>query len=71
MTLLPQLPSVSALPHSEKLQLLQWLSKQLTKDEGVTPLVSGIEYPVWSPHDAFEPAADLSAFLEWEKVQGS
>jgi len=67
MTLLQLLPSVSALPHAEKVQLMQWLADQLAKDEGISPIVAGDEYPIWSPYDSYEAAADLSVFLESEK----
>jgi hypothetical protein len=68
MSLRELLPSVSALPHSEKLQLMQWLAEQVTREEGIPVILPDIEYPVWSPYDSFEAAATLSAFLAQEKA---
>jgi hypothetical protein len=67
MTLLQLLPSVSALPHAEKVQLMQWLAEQLAREEGISPFISGEEHAVWSPFDSYEAAADLGRFLEQEK----
>jgi len=68
MSLNQLLPSVQALPHAEKLQLLQWLAVQLANEEGLPLLSPDAEYPVWSPYDAHEAAATLHAFLEQEKA---
>ncbi len=68
MSLSQLLPSVEALPRTEKLQLMQWLAAQLAKEEGVPLLLPEGEYPVWSPYDAHEAAAVLGAFLEQEKA---
>jgi hypothetical protein len=68
MNLRQLLPSVSALSHTEKLQLMQWLAEQVTKEEGIPVVLPAIEYPIWSPYDSFEAAAVLSAFLEQERA---
>jgi len=68
MTLAQLLPSLSALPHSEKLQLMTWLADQLTREEGVSPLISGADYAVWTPYGSYEAAAELDAFLDRKKA---
>lgn len=68
MTLSQLLPSVQELAHSDKLQLMQWLATQLAREEGVDLLSPDAEYPVWSPHDSYEAASVLSAFIESEKA---
>ena len=68
MTLSQLLPSVQELPHTDKLQLMQWLATQLAREEGVALLNSNADYPVWSPHDSYEAAEILSDFLATEKA---
>jgi hypothetical protein len=68
MSLNELLPSVQTLPRSDKLRLLEWLASDLAREEEVALLTSKAEYSVWSPHDAHEAAAALSAFLEREKA---
>ena len=60
MTLSQLLPSVQELPHSDKLQLMQWLATQLAHEEGVATMSPEAEYPVWSPYDSYEAAEILS-----------
>jgi hypothetical protein len=54
-TLNQLLPAISALPHAEKLQLMQWVAEHLTKEEGVETLAVA-DVPVRSPYDSFDAA---------------
>lgn len=63
MSLAELLPSVRALPRSDKFRLMQELLAELAQEEG---LAEG-EYPIWSPCDAHEAAATLLQLLEAER----
>lgn len=65
MSLSELLPSVQALPRSDKFQLVQKLIAELAQEES---LVEG-EYPVWSPYEAHEAAATLMRLLEQDKAK--
>ena len=67
MSLNELLPVVQALPHLDKLRLMQWLAAQVALDEGLSLMPPDIEYPIWSPYNSHEAAATLNAFLEQEK----
>lgn len=68
MSLNELLPSVQEMPHKEKLQLMQWLATELAAGKQALILSPDVDYPVWSPYDAHEAAATLTAFLEQEKA---
>lgn len=63
MSLAELLPSVRALPRSDKFRLVQQLIAELAQEEG---LAEG-DYPVWSPYEAHEAAAVLMALLKQEE----
>ena len=65
MSLAELLPSVQALPRSDKFRLVQELIAELAQEEGLT---EG-EYPIWSPYDAYEAAATLMQLLEEDKAE--
>ena len=57
LTITDLLPLVRQLNRAEKLHLIQVLVSELAQEE--TDLIQpGLEYPVWSPYDAYE-AADI------------
>ena len=57
LTVTDILPLVRQLNRAEKLHLMQVLVSELAQEE--TDLIQpGLEYPVWSPYDAYE-AADI------------
>jgi len=57
LTITDLLPLVRQLNRAEKLHLMQVLVSELAQEE--TDLIQpGLEYPVWSPYDAYE-AADI------------
>jgi hypothetical protein len=66
MSLSELLPSVRALPRSEKYRLVQELIQELSQDEGIA---SG-EYPVWSPYEAHDAAAALIGLIDEDKAKG-
>ena len=66
MSLTELLPSVHALPRSEKFRLLQELVAELAQEESGAAEAE-VEYPVWSPYDAHEAAATLLQLLEQDK----
>ena len=63
MSLTELLPSVQELPQADKLRLMQWLAAQLADEKTVSVLSPKVEYPIWSPCDAYEAASSLSSFL--------
>lgn len=52
------------LPRTEKLRLVQFLVTELAQEEGVTPLIQGGTYRVWSPYDSHEAAHKLEELLK-------
>lgn len=64
MSLSELLPVVRALPHQEKICLLQFLANSLAHDEGLPDIRPGAEFPVWSPYEAFPAAATLQHALD-------
>lgn len=52
------------LPRAEKLHLMQFLVRELAQEEGVTPLVEGGTYRVWSPYDSHEAVHKLEELLK-------
>ena len=67
MSLVELLPSIQALPRSDKFRLVQQLIAELAQEEGLT---AG-EYPIWSPYDAHEAAATLLQLLEQDKAEAA
>jgi hypothetical protein len=67
MTLTELLPSLHALPRSEKWRLIQLMVADLAREEDAIPIEDGQAYPIWSPHDAFEAAETLLKALADEE----
>ena len=67
MTLNELLPSVHALPRTDKLRLIQLLAADVASEDGIAP-ADMATYPVWSCYEAFDGAATLLHVLEQEKV---
>ncbi len=63
MTLAELIPSISALPRADKLQLIQRLAADLVTEEQLEAL-SGKTVEYWSPHDSFQAAATLDSLLQ-------
>lgn len=68
MTLNDLLPTVHALPRTDKLRLIQVLAADIASEEGLIANDLNAAYPVWSPHEAFEGAATLLRVLEQEQA---
>lgn len=67
MTIMELLPTMEALPlpHTEKLQLLQYLIAIINKEEGIAPLDAEITYPVWTPYNVpAETASKMAQMLK-------
>ncbi len=62
------LPSLHALPRSDKLRLIQFLAADVASEDDVAAIDAGTTYPVWSPHEAFDGAATLLRVLEEDKA---
>jgi hypothetical protein len=69
MTLDQLLPELQALARSEKLRLIQLLAADVAREEGMGFAEPDKEYPLWSPHNAFEGAATLLKALEEDKAR--
>jgi hypothetical protein len=67
MSLTELLPAVGALPHSEKLCLLQYLANSLARDEGLPEIRASEEFAIWSPYDAFGAATILQSALDADR----
>jgi hypothetical protein len=65
MTLTEARPTVNALSHDDKVQLLQELMSELSPAD----MVPYGEYPIWSPYDSFEAAQTLNDLLERSKEE--
>ncbi|MEA3396907.1 MAG: hypothetical protein U9R05_05545 [Chloroflexota bacterium] len=66
------LPQVQSLPRADKLRLMQLLVFEIAREEGVTLLQPGENYPIWTPYNAFDAAATLLNVLkEEESTYGS
>ncbi len=62
------LPSLHALPRSDKLRLIQFLAADVASEDGIAAADADTTYPVWSPHEAFDGAATLLRVLEEDKA---
>jgi hypothetical protein len=62
------LPKVQALPKADKLRLIQFLISELAREEGITLFQPNVDYPIWTPYNAFEAATILLNALKEEQV---
>lgn len=67
MSLAELIPVLQALPHTDKLHLLQFLVFELAQEEGVSLFDPHLTYPIWTPYNAFEAADTLLQALEVDK----
>jgi len=58
MSLTELLPILRELSRADKLRVMQFLVLELAKEEDAL-LTSEGSYPIWSPYEAFDPAAVL------------
>lgn len=66
MSLTEMLPEVQSLSRLDKIRLIQWLAKDLERDES-SLIEPGQSYPVWSPDKAYAAAETMLQALEEEK----
>jgi len=64
--LLVQLSELSSI---EKLQAMEFLTAELTKEEGVKELSNSTAYRLWSPLDYDDAARKLMSLLEQEEAK--
>jgi len=62
------LPRVQSLPRADKLRLMQFLVLDLAREENITLLQPGQDYPVWSPYNAFDAATTLLNALKEDQT---
>lgn len=62
MSLTELIPVLHDLPRADKFRAVQFLTTELAQSE--EGLLTGAEYPVWSPYKAHEAAATLTRYLE-------
>ena len=58
MSLSELFPALRELNRADKLRVMQFLVLELAKEED-TLMTAGVEYPLWSPYDAFDAANTL------------
>ena len=68
MTATQLLPQLRQLSRIEKLHVMQFLISELAQEESDS-LQPGLDYPVWSPDDAFEAAETMLQLLEAAKKE--
>ena len=68
MTLNDLIPELRALPRIDKLWVIQMMAAEVAQEEAPGPPKADLEYPIWSPFDAFAGAATLMRVLEQEKA---
>jgi hypothetical protein len=68
MSLTELVPAIRALPHADKLRLMQVLVIEIAREEDVPLLSPNMDYPIWSPYNAYEAAATLLNAIENDKA---
>ncbi|MBL8888875.1 MAG: hypothetical protein JNL67_02780 [Planctomycetaceae bacterium] len=63
MTFSDILPTIQALPRSQKLHLIRMLAADIAREEGLAQDISGATVPIWSPYDSYEGAEVLMRML--------
>jgi len=66
MTVSELLPALSHLTRADKLRVMQHLAAELV-NENEAPFIPGAEYPIWSPHTAYDAADALLSALAADK----
>lgn len=68
MSLNDLLPTIRALPRTDKLRLIQLLAADVAREEGISLDGGDRTVAIWSPYDAFEGAATLLDLLEEDRA---
>jgi hypothetical protein len=58
------LPAVRALSRADKFRLIQFLSVELAREEGLPWIEAGTTQPLWAPPEALGPSAKLQEELK-------
>ena len=69
MSVTELMPVLQNLPRNDKLEVIQLLISDLTRQEGSDLLQSGASYPIWTPFDAHDAARSLQQLLDQDRVQ--
>ncbi len=69
MSVTELMPVLQNLPRNDKLEVIQLLISDLTRQEGIDLLQSGASYPIWTPFDAHDAARSLQQLLDQDRVQ--
>ncbi|WP_199312720.1 hypothetical protein [Microcoleus sp. FACHB-672] len=62
------LAQLRQLSHAEKVEVMQFLTAELTKEEGLKSLDNAAVYRAWSPYDYGDAAQKLMSLLEQEET---
>jgi len=65
MSVMEMFPAVKDLPRADKLRLMQFIAQELVdEEEAILELKAGVVYPLWTPQDIPNSAAEtLAAYL--------
>lgn len=66
MSIAELMPVLQTLPRADKLQVIQLLVTDLTRQEGIE-LQAGAAYPIWTPFEAHDAAQVLLQLLDKER----
>lgn len=66
-TLNDLMPQLRSLTRAEKLEAIQLLARDLASGEEPSGMLTGQDYPVWSPLEAYDAAATLSQLLDQDR----
>ena len=66
MVIAELLPKIHELPRADKVRILHFITSELSAEEQ-PGLLTGAEYPVWTPVGEESAASDLLNFLEKSK----
>ena len=70
MSVAELLPTLHELGREDKLRVMQFLKKELAVEDNAL-IVTDQDYPVWSPHDAFDAADVLLRELADDRSRGT
>ena len=70
MSLTDLLPAIHALPHADKLRLMQVLLAEIASEEAVAMPTTDTPHAIWTPYDAYDAAATLLQVLDDDTTGG-
>jgi len=69
MSNLELLAQLRQLSHDEKIEMMQFLTAELAKEEGLKSLDNDVVYRAWSPYYYGDAAQKLMSLLEQEEAK--